>query len=241
MKNNIDYYQHYANADQHPKFKMLRVKFGWSGEGKFWALNNRIAQSENCCLNISKKYIKASIASDLDFNLNEFDEFITYLLNDCELIKECEIGIITTDLIQETFERVSSDRASARERSQRRWKNKKGSSGEEKKSSGEKLSKGKERKVKENIYKKERLGIFEKNNKIPENYKIQKEHIDYALSKGLTEEIAIDQFEYFTDWHGAKGTKYVNWLKCYQTWIRNYLKNNAKKNNGSKINWEGVF
>lgn len=110
MKNNIDFYQHYANADQHPKFKMLRVQFGWSGEGKFWALNNRIAQSENCCLDISKKYNKASIANDLDFNIQEFDLFIEFLKDDCELIDECEPGIITTDIIQENFDKVSEKR-----------------------------------------------------------------------------------------------------------------------------------
>jgi len=76
MKKNIEFYPHYANSDQHAKFKMLRVQFGWEGEGKFWALNNRIAQSEDCCLNISKKYNKAALASDLDFKLDEFDVFI---------------------------------------------------------------------------------------------------------------------------------------------------------------------
>ena len=110
MKNNIDYYQHYATSDQHPKFKMLRVKFGWSGEGKFWALNNRIALSENCCLNISKKYNKASIANDLNFTIQELDDFILYLKDDCELIYECEPGIITTDIIQENFGKVSEKR-----------------------------------------------------------------------------------------------------------------------------------
>ncbi len=110
MKNNIDFYQHYANADQHPKFKMLRVEFGWSGEGKFWALNNRIAQSENCCLDISKKYNKAAIANDLDFNIQEFDGFIEFLKIECELIQECGSGIITTEIIQENFGKVSEKR-----------------------------------------------------------------------------------------------------------------------------------
>ncbi len=149
MKNNIDFYQHYANADQHPKFKMLRVQFGWAGEGKFWALNNRIAQADGCCLNISKKYNKAAIASDLDFTLQEFDEFTAYLLQDCELLQECEPGIITTKITQEIFQKVTVDRAKARKRSQRRWENNRGSSGEDAKSSGEDASKGKESKGKE--------------------------------------------------------------------------------------------
>ena len=109
MKNNIDYYRHSAVSDQHPKFKMLRNRYGWEGEGKFWALNNRIAQAENCCLNISKKYNKASIANDLDFKTEEFEEFIEFLINECELLDETEDGL-TTDTVQENFLNVSEKR-----------------------------------------------------------------------------------------------------------------------------------
>lgn len=139
MKGNIDFYQHFANADQHPKFKMLRVQFGWAGEGKFWALNNRIAQSEDCCLDISKKYNKAAIASDLDFNLDELDKFITFLLEDCELITECSEGLITTGIVQENFERVRANREAARMRKQRSLEKVLKGSGERSKSSGEPL------------------------------------------------------------------------------------------------------
>jgi len=152
MKNNIDFYQHYAGSDQHPKFKMLRAIYGWAGEGQFWALNNRIAQAENCCLNISKKYNRAAVASDLGFDLETFDEYIKCLLEDCELIRECEKGIITTDIIQENFQRVSIDRHLARERSKKRWEKIDRSSPEKEESSPEKVSKVKESKVKNKYY-----------------------------------------------------------------------------------------
>jgi hypothetical protein len=116
MKNNIEFYPHYTTSDQHAKFKMLRVEFGWSGEGKFWALNNRIAQTDGCCLDISKKYNKASIASDLNFSITEFDNFITFLKDDCELIFECSNGIITTDIVQDTYVKVMSERGRARQK-----------------------------------------------------------------------------------------------------------------------------
>jgi len=148
MKNNIDFYQHYATSDQHPKFKMLRVELGWAGEGKFWALNNRIAQSENCCLDISKKYNKAAIASDLDFTSKEFDEFILLLLDDCELIMECSPGVITTDIVQENFQRVQGNRESARVRKQRSLEKVLKGSGELCDSSGDQNNKVKESKVK---------------------------------------------------------------------------------------------
>lgn len=116
MKENIEFYPHKVTADQHPKFSMLRVKYGWAGEGKFWALNNRIGQAENCLLDISKKYNKASIADFLGFKLEEFDEFILYLLKDCELIIQPEEGKVTTETIQETFKKVMADRESSRDR-----------------------------------------------------------------------------------------------------------------------------
>lgn len=119
MKRNLNFYQHFVVADQHPKFKMLRVEYGWAGEGRFWALNNRIAQAENCRLEISKKYNAASIASDLNLPLAKFKKYIKYLMDDCELIYECSPGFITTDILQENLREVMSARAKARERKMR--------------------------------------------------------------------------------------------------------------------------
>jgi hypothetical protein len=151
VKNNIDFYQHYANADQHPKFKMLRATYGWEGEGRFWALNNRIAQADDCCLDVTRKYNCASIAVDLNMTIDEFNEFINFLISDdCQLIKKCEDGRLTTDIIQENYQKVTGNRAAARERSQRRWEKSRHSSGEKEDSSGEKVCKVKESKVNNN-------------------------------------------------------------------------------------------
>ena len=109
MKENIEYYRHFSGADQHPKFEMLRAKYGWAGDGKFWALNNRIALASNCVLDLSKKYVKASIANALDFTLAEFDEFLIYLLEECDLIIQVESGI-TTNEVQENYVKVSEKR-----------------------------------------------------------------------------------------------------------------------------------
>ena len=109
MKENIEYYRHFSGADQHPKFEMLRAKYGWAGDGKFWALNNRIALASNCVLDLSKKYVKASIANALDFTLDEFDVFVIYLLEECDLIIETGSGI-TTNEVQENYGKVSLKR-----------------------------------------------------------------------------------------------------------------------------------
>jgi hypothetical protein len=109
MKNNISHYQHYANAHQHPKFKMLRVKYGWEGEGKFWALNNMIADSDQCQLDLSRKFIVADILDLFQMQHDEFTNFINFLVEDCELINR--VGdIITTETVQENYSKVMSKR-----------------------------------------------------------------------------------------------------------------------------------
>ena len=119
MKNNITYYIHYADSDTHPKFKMLRVKYGWAGEGKFWALNNKIAEAENCELNLAKKYNKASIANDLNFTLEQFDEFLEYLEKDCDLIVK-KNNYITTEIVREILIKVMKDRKRNKENYEKR-------------------------------------------------------------------------------------------------------------------------
>ena len=86
MKDYLIYYQHFTNSHDHWKFKLLRSLLGWSAEGRFWALNNMIARSSQCILNLNKKAIKASVMSDLQMDENEFDNFINILTNQCELL-----------------------------------------------------------------------------------------------------------------------------------------------------------
>jgi len=113
MKKNLAFYSHYVNSHNHWKFKLLRSKYGWAGEGKFWALNNMIADSDNCLLNLNRKNIKATVANDLDFNLKELDEFIKFLFEECELIKNLD-GNIYTENVREDYTRVMKERESAR-------------------------------------------------------------------------------------------------------------------------------
>lgn len=115
MKNNISYYTHQVGSHSHPKFKTLRAKYGWTGEGRFWALNNLAGQAENCRLDISKKYNKGTLAVDLGMTIEELDEFIDYLVNVCELFRY-EDGCLTNDTLQENLEVVMIAREKARER-----------------------------------------------------------------------------------------------------------------------------
>ncbi len=226
MKQNIEFYPHYANSDQHAKFKMLRVQFGWEGEGKFWALNNRIALSEGCCLDISKKYNKAAIANDLNFTLDEFDKFIIFLKDDCELIKECENGTITTDIIQEVFGKVMQERGKARERHRRTL-------GEKQKTSGEKIHRVKESKVKESKVKEPIVFPIWLNKDLWSEYKKHRQRLKAPMTP-YAEKLAIDKLSKFV----ADGNNPNNIIKqsIDNGWKGLFpLKNDLQNNNNNKL------
>ena len=110
MKNNISYYPHECAASGHDKFIVLRAKYGWEGEGKFWALNGFIGEADGCLLNITIVRKKAKICDALNFTLKQFDEFIEYLITDCELIyrkgdcitnKTCQEALVEVNRIRD--------------------------------------------------------------------------------------------------------------------------------------------
>lgn len=85
--------------------------------GKFWALNNMIAAAENCELDLSKLYNKASVALDLGFTMEECDAFLEYLSDPdaCNLLRN-DGDIFSNDLLQENLQSVMDDRKGARDR-----------------------------------------------------------------------------------------------------------------------------
>lgn len=93
---------------------MLRVKYDWGGEGKFWALNNIIANSNECKLDISRKFIVADILELFQMNREDFEEFVNYLVEDCELL-ERDGDIITTEIVQENYGTIKKSRLKNKE------------------------------------------------------------------------------------------------------------------------------
>lgn len=117
MKNNLSFYRHETTSHNHWKFKTLRRKYKWEGEGKFWALNNIIADSEMCALDLNDEVRKMAIAAELDFDVKEFEEYLNYLITNCRLVKE-ENGFYTTDIVTELF--LSVDEKEVR-KGKERW------------------------------------------------------------------------------------------------------------------------
>ena len=113
MKKNLEYYQHYSNSHNHWKFKMLRSKLGWAAEGRFWALNNMIALSDNCLLDLNRKNLRATVINDLDMTEEEFNHFIIVLAADCELVIALD-GIVTSEIVRDNLKEVMKQRERAR-------------------------------------------------------------------------------------------------------------------------------
>jgi hypothetical protein len=111
LKNNLPFFSHDNDARNHPKFKALRARYGWAGYGLFWALNEMIADAEECQLDLRRPVIKAGFASDLGLSDSEFEDFVDFLADSeqCGLIKY-EDGIVTTDRTQKAYSLVRKKR-----------------------------------------------------------------------------------------------------------------------------------
>ena len=111
----LSYYDHAVDSHHHWKFKRLRKKYGWAGEGKFWALNNLIAQSNKCLLDLSDENKLEQVAADLDFEKDDFLEYLTYLESNCKLIENIN-GKYMTNSTQDTLALVERAREADRVR-----------------------------------------------------------------------------------------------------------------------------
>jgi hypothetical protein len=108
--------------------KALIAEYGFEGYGRFWALNERIAQSE-ARLDISRKVYKLNLANELKLTDTELDEFINFLADpEIDLINY-ENGIITIDRITENYQFIMDSRKKDRERSKGKTDNEKNPDG----------------------------------------------------------------------------------------------------------------
>ena len=111
MKDDLPYFSHDNDSRNHPKMKALRARYGWTGYGQFWALNEMIAGSSGARLDLGRKVVRASCACELGMTTDALDDFLSFLANDdeCGLIDYVD-GIVTTDRTQEDIGRVTIER-----------------------------------------------------------------------------------------------------------------------------------
>lgn len=117
MKYDLPFFEHDNNALSHAKMQALLVNYGFEGYGRFWALNERIASSTHCILNLSTKVERAGLAAYLRMMVPELDQFLAFLADpeECGLITLSH-GLVTTDRTQANYLQVSKNRVEAQAR-----------------------------------------------------------------------------------------------------------------------------
>ena len=122
MKNNLPYFSHDNNARNHPKMQALIAEYGYEGYGRFWALNERIAESDGAFFDISKKVNKLALAKELNLDSAGLDNFLSFLADpEIDLIN-FEKGIITTDRINDLHAKAMESREEAKKRKEKKQK-----------------------------------------------------------------------------------------------------------------------
>jgi|GEM_PF-2895222 len=225
MKNNIEHYPHHCNSHNHWKFKLLRAKYGWAGEGKFWALHNEIGLSENCKLNLKDKYKINAISGELGFTISEFKEFLTYLLKDCRLLKRKD-DFLTTDIVQQVFTVVMHEREKSRNRKRQNSGGDIESSGELNENTG-----GKNNKVKESKVKKSKEYIYELYGSMVSEYP--------SLNNDAFHKIYFDWIEY--RFEIKKPIKSVKTIKLNLEMLSKEPNPEAVINQSIDKSWQGLF
>jgi len=154
MKTNLDYYARQANTYQNSKFKLLRHKMGFDYEARFWILNDMIAESDNCILDLTKIHKKIDILEILKLTEEEMKVFIDFLKSeDCRLLIEIDPEKYTTERVQEQLKEVMEDRERARHKKGFQSSRELSQSSEELKESSEEQSQNSPEKTQNSGYK----------------------------------------------------------------------------------------
>lgn len=116
MKRNLDYYSHDCTSHTERGFRYLRSKYGWAGEGKFYALKNLIGNSDGCKLDLTEEFDIGYYADILDFKLDEFKEYLEFIEKKCKLIKRVDNFIIIDDLLENLAQVMKGRKYAAKRR-----------------------------------------------------------------------------------------------------------------------------
>jgi hypothetical protein len=122
MKDNLPYFSHDNNARRNAKMRALINTFGPEGYGRFWMLNEMIAESSGAFIDISKKLNKHNVAEELKMDIDGLDKFIAFLSDpEVDLINN-ENGKITTNRVTELFKQAMETREYERNKKRKKGK-----------------------------------------------------------------------------------------------------------------------
>lgn len=134
MTRNLRYITHECAALNDPRYQMIIVRYDFAGFGKYWALAGLIGRADDCRLDLSRTRNRATYANILKMSLDEFDEFVAFLVSEeCELLRQSEDGFLWSEEITADLEVAMKNREGAKARRERH----KRASGDETVSSGD--------------------------------------------------------------------------------------------------------
>lgn len=220
MKDDLPYFSHDNDSRNHPKMKALRARYGWTGYGQFWALNEMIAGSAEARLDLSRKVVRSATACELGMTTEALDDFLAFLSNEdeCGLINYLD-GVVTTDRTQEDFGRVSTERG--RKRVMGKSSVEKRENGAEKSENGAEESNRVEESRGENTRKEESKENKTSQKKQPKDF-IPPTH-DQVEEYVIDRQLCIDPSKFMdwyskTDWKDNQGKPVQNWKNKLINW-----------------------
>lgn len=75
----LDYFSHSSRAFSDTKLKLLLTRYGFEGYGRWWALCELMAATENHSVKVGEEWELASLAYDLRIDENSLKEYLGYL------------------------------------------------------------------------------------------------------------------------------------------------------------------
>jgi hypothetical protein len=121
LKHNLVWLRHDVNLSSSASFKALRARYGWEGQGRFWALLELIGAAEFCQLDLGKPFVAVAVAADLGLTLLELEAFVSFLSDPqaCGLLTR-QHSTVGCSIAGEALPLAERDREMARKRWGRR-------------------------------------------------------------------------------------------------------------------------
>jgi hypothetical protein len=102
-RDNVPWFHHPTDSYSSGPFRRLREQFGWTGEGKYWALVSIIGQADNGQLKIMDPLHRRYVFSQLGYEEEEFTEFLKWIVKH-DLVMLSPLGILTSNEVNKEIE-----------------------------------------------------------------------------------------------------------------------------------------
>ena len=124
MSKDTYFFSHDAHARRDPKMIAMMSIYGVKGYGFFWILVEMMREQDGYKLVMDKKYSLTVIATELDIDNKDAEEFIDDCVNEFNLFKMVD-GCLISDSLMARMKHLDDKRSQAKAAADARWKKKK--------------------------------------------------------------------------------------------------------------------